>query len=469
MNRVDTAGELRVGDKRPAAPTEDDPLPRHQSTLPPRKKKTKLDSAAQSLLTEVFGLQDILSENEIEALARKVKSTRTQVLNFFNGWKQSVNVLVDKSKSKTPGFHTEVVQYTLPSHPPVTKVETIPTSRIDSERLALHLVSSATTIRHNAAATLAPYLDPQGGVKDLQSAVNISAFSQLTASLGDPTFTGQLQLCDALLATTDTAAFLFLCNNANVATALQTIVSRGMKGKQITLVVRALHAMVYLGGFKKEFIHFKTLQLLRNLVTGTVHPRGPYGGGGETHPAVKKAATKLLALYPEEMMMAVQAEEDTLNKANEVAQQQQEVLQPPQQQQRQQVEEEEVPESVEAEEEVPESVEAEEEELPESVEPPSEAVVERKEEKELTAALINEEKEAPAVEKPTVDTEQVFNIAAAVAAATEGKAEEIADLVQECGLLPQVSDDNHGNGELAGEPASISNLKEKADAEQLFR
>lgn len=356
----------------------------------------------------------------------QVKTTRTQILNFFNGWKQSVNLLIDKSKSKTFGFHTKVVQPNVPSPPsaplppqqqqpqsfsdgsitlpitttdvpaPVEKIETIPTSRIDSERLALHLVSSATTARHNAAATLAPNLDSRGGVKDIHSAINISKFSQLTVAVGKPTFTGQLQLCDALLATTDTTAFLFLCNNANVAAALQSIVSRGMKGKQITLVVRALHAMVHLGGFKREFLNNKTLQLLINLATGTVHPRSQYGGGGgggESHPDVKEAAVKLLALYPDEVMKAAQVEEDNLNRSNEVAQQQQK----------------------------------KEEEAPESVEPSRDEGVESKEEKELAAALLSEENEAPAVEIAAVDTfKQVFSIDAAVALATGEMPKELS-------------------------------------------
>lgn len=329
-----------------------------------------------------------------------------------------MDLLVDKSKSKTPGFHTKVVQHISPSSPaapvlpqqqqpdslsdgfttspttttaipaPVAKVETIPTSRIDSERLALQLVSSATTARHNAAATLAPYLDPQGGVKDFQSAVNISKLSQLTVAVGEPTFTGQLQLCDAFLATrlTDANA-LYLCNNANLATALQAIVSRSMKAKQITLLIRALHAMAHIGGFKREFLSDRTFQLLINLVTGTVPPRGTYGGGAESHPAVKKAAMKLLALYPNELMKAAQIEEDNLNCANEVAQQHLEVaLLPPQQQ--------------------------------ESEELRSEEVVEIKEENELAAPL------------ESGDAKQVFSIAAAVALATAEKAEETVSLVE---------------------------------------
>jgi hypothetical protein len=73
MSEVVTAGEPRLGDKRPAAPTEDEPLPQHQATSPAKKKKQKLNSATRSLLTEIFALQDTLSESEIEALARKVE------------------------------------------------------------------------------------------------------------------------------------------------------------------------------------------------------------------------------------------------------------------------------------------------------------------------------------------------------------------------------------------------------------
>jgi hypothetical protein len=208
---------------------------------------------------------------------------------------------------------------------------TIPTNRVDSERLALHLVSSATTARHNAAATLAPYLDPQGGVKDIPSAVNMSTFAQLTAALGEPTFTAQLQLCDALLATTHPAAFTYLGNNANLAAALQTMMARALKGKQITLVVRALHAMVHLGGFTKEYLSYKTLQLLRFHCSASGGEAAPPSlgspaaaaggnGGGASHPAVREAAKKLLALYPDEQMKVF---EEDLKKVELVNQQQQ--------------------------------------------------------------------------------------------------------------------------------------------------
>jgi len=85
MDDIDTAGELRLGDKRPAAPTEDGPLPKQQLASPPKKKKHKLNSAAQSILTEIFALQDTLSDNEIEALARKVGLLNPRIHNGC-GW-----------------------------------------------------------------------------------------------------------------------------------------------------------------------------------------------------------------------------------------------------------------------------------------------------------------------------------------------------------------------------------------------
>jgi hypothetical protein len=76
MNELDTAIEHHIGEKRAAALNDEGEQPHAQPqspTSPPKKKKVKLDSAAQSLLTEIFALQDTLSENEIEALARKVR------------------------------------------------------------------------------------------------------------------------------------------------------------------------------------------------------------------------------------------------------------------------------------------------------------------------------------------------------------------------------------------------------------
>jgi hypothetical protein len=394
MNEVDASVHPNSGAKRPV----EDAL---TSPSLQKKKKSKLDPAAQSLLTEIFALQDTLSENEIEALARKVKGTRTQVVNFFNSWKTSVNILVEKSKNKAEGFHTKVVITQQPApaagpeiieaqppnsttttattittaSPTVVKHETIPKSRVESERFALQFVATATGARHNAAATLAPYLDSQGGVKDLHNAVNTSSYAQMTTHLHHPTFTGQIQLCDALIATTNRDAFGFLSDNANIASALQAIVSRGVKTKQITLVVRAFHAMAHLGGFKKGVLNHKMKQLLRVISTGDGSSRSIVESGA-LHPAVKEAAMKLLALYPDDFLKVEHAVEENREVAAPP-------LPPPPQQQQQQVEEEE-----------------DKAERPpfESAVPFAGAIGDRKEENELATALTTEEKEAPAPE-----------------------------------------------------------------------
>jgi hypothetical protein len=78
MNELlENATEFRAGEKRPADQSVEHPShPQALSSPPepsPKKKRPKLDTAAQNLLTEVFALQDTLSDNEIEALARKVR------------------------------------------------------------------------------------------------------------------------------------------------------------------------------------------------------------------------------------------------------------------------------------------------------------------------------------------------------------------------------------------------------------
>ncbi len=83
MNELRTSIDPpHLGDKRPAEgnPTEDTLPPQTSPSSPLKKKKKlpKLDPAAQSLLCEIFALQDTLSEDEIEALARKVN------YNFFS-------------------------------------------------------------------------------------------------------------------------------------------------------------------------------------------------------------------------------------------------------------------------------------------------------------------------------------------------------------------------------------------------
>lgn len=136
MHGMNTTVEPHPGEKRPAALYEDeDPLVQAAGAqslgLPSKKKKAKLDSAAQSFLTEIFALQDTFEDVEIDAPARKVtgflllsfvsppaqlqnglvalslssnstflflyyfflqvQRTRIQVINFFNSWKTSLS------------------------------------------------------------------------------------------------------------------------------------------------------------------------------------------------------------------------------------------------------------------------------------------------------------------------------------------------------------------------------------------
>ncbi len=342
----------------------------------------------------------------------QIKSTRAQVLNFFNSWKNSVNLLVRKSKIKTNNFHKKIVHVpqsqsdaliaapsmaTAPTTIPEgsAKYESIPLTRLESERLALQLVESARVARHNAAATLAPSLDPQGGVKDIHSAVNISTFAKLTATLSEPTFTGQFQLCDALLATTDVNAYAYLRDNANLAAALQTMVYRGIKSKQITLAVRALNAMTHFGGFNKTFLKYNTMRLLTTVVRGDVPPGRIYADGGALHPGVREATMRFLALHPEELLKAMnpQAEEGTNNEAG--AEQQQ------QQQQQQQDGEEKAPF--------------------ESAEPSSEGISDRDEDEELGAPRSSEEREATAA----AEQQRSFDAAATALAFAAAAAAEL--------------------------------------------
>lgn len=180
------------------------------------------------------------------------------------------------------------------------KQGTIPQNPLESERLALQLIAAATTARHNAAAAIAPFLDPQGGIKDISSAVSVTTYAQLTAALGEPTFTAQLQLFDAPLATNDSSAYAYLYNSPTLAASLQMLISRAVKGKQITLAVRALRAMIHFRGFARAFINHRTMQLLNLIASGKISPQSSFVGSGVSHPAVREAAEKLLSLYPEE-------------------------------------------------------------------------------------------------------------------------------------------------------------------------